>query len=124
MATKCNYYFEIQDTDKICGGAYYESTPLTEYQAYTKAIKMGRDFLRNCPEADRYSVYLTTGEDGEDLIFMVSVNRHGKALDARVWDCRLNKAIYDSQNDRIARLMKQCDEHLEAMGMLADKLAE
>lgn len=118
MATKCNYYFEIQDTDKICGGAYYESTPLTEYQAYTKAIRMGRDCLRNNPGIDRYSVDLTTGEDGENLVFMVSITRHGRALDARVWDCRINECIYDSQDDRIAQLMKQCDEHLEAMGIV------
>lgn len=117
MATKSNYYFEIQDTDKICGGAYYEATPLTEYQAYTKAIKMGREFLRNCPDADRYSVDLTTGEDGENLVFIVDVKRRGRALDASVWDCRLNEYIYDSGNDRIERLMKKCDEHLEAMGI-------
>lgn len=118
MATKCNYYFEIQDTDKICGGTYYESTPLTEYQAYTKAIRMGRDCLRNNPGIDRYSIDLTTGEDGENLVFMVSITRHGRALDARVWDCRINDYIYDSQHDRIAQLMKQCDEHLEAMGIV------
>lgn len=120
MATKTNYYFEVQDTDRICGGACYEPTPLTEFQAYSRAIRMGREFLRNTPDADMYSVDLTTGEDGEELVFMVTVVRRGRALDARVWDCCLNEAIYDSGDERIARLMKRCDKHLEAMGMATD----
>ena len=121
MATKRNYYFEIQDTEKILGGVYYESTPLTEYQAYTRAIKMGREFLRNTPDAKRYSVFLTCGEDGEDIVFMVDVVRCGRALNARVWDCRQEKYVVDTQNHRIESLMKQCESHLEAIGIRSEK---
>lgn len=120
MKSKRNYYFEIQDTEKISGGVYYESTPLTEYQAYNRAIKMGREFLRNAPDANRYSVFISTGEDGEDLVFLVDVHRCGRALDARVWDCRSQEYVIDTQNARINHLFQQCDRHLEAMGMLQE----
>ncbi len=120
MATKHNYYFEIRDTDKIFGGIYYDSTPMTEYQAYSKAIRMGRDCLRNSPDINHYYVDVTTGDDAEDMVFSVSVNRHGRALDARVWDYRVKECIYDSQQDRISKVLKQCDDHLAALGYSLD----
>lgn len=120
MALKRKYSFEVQDSKWIMGGEFPIPEMMTEYQAYTKAVKMGREFLRNAPHADSYHLYIISDDD---LIFSVEVNRNGRKLDARVWDCRSHKFVLDTQNNRIQRLLDQCDRHIEAMNSYSEALS-
>ena len=105
------YYYEICDTDYICGGTYPLGV-MAEKQALKEAERRLKSLWHSNKErCYNIQVNVCLDEEALDLVYCVRLWKG----DITVYDYRTEEFIKDTANDRICKLLDKIDDQLECI---------
>lgn len=99
---KTKFYYEIEDSDKICGGIY-PLGGMTEKQALKEVERRVKELWKTDKNGlYKISVNLCTDCDALDMIYNISLFKG----DITIYDYRTEEFVKDTLHDRISRRLK------------------